>query len=370
MIIKLINGVVFLNNNELKQQDIFMKDGTVLFKCDENPDLLIDCKGKMILPGLIDLHVHCYFEKTELGLRTDSIGVKQGVSTVVDAGSSGADDYEDFLKQQENEVTKVYAFINYSKIGLTKQGKELSSWDYIDEEKLSQVVTNYPDSIKGIKLRASGSVVKDLGFSPIRKGKEYAKKMNLPVMIHIGNQPPSIEEVLSIVEKKDIITHIFHGKPGGVLEEDGTIKEIVRNKYQEGVIFDIGHGGASLNFEVAKKAIAQGIIPQTISSDLHSRSKGKKLHGLVEVMSKMLACGMNETEIFQATTGNPGKIIGVSNQIVEGAKVDLCILEKIDQQTAFIDSEENEIKTDEYYQVFLVIQEGRIERITEQYENK
>lgn len=347
MKILLKGGRVLDERNDLDgTYDIFIANGTIAkigknIKMDENVRI-INCENYIIVPGLIDIHTHTYTEKTSLGINPDRIGLLAGINTIVDAGSSGADNFEDFKKRIiDNSRTSIYEFINLSKIGLTGGAGELASLDNIDLEKNTEIINKYKKIIKGIKVRASNSVVGELGLKPIKIGKDYSNKMGLPLMVHIGNSPPTIEEILNIVDKNDIITHIFHGKKGGILDKNLEIKQIVKDSYKKGVIFDIGHGAASFNFAVARKAIEEGLIPYTISSDIHARNIQEKVQSLALTMSKVLACGMTLEKVLYSVTTHPANILDIDNEIREANKADLSILTLEDANYQVKDSQNN-----------------------------
>lgn len=340
MKIKLKNGTLLnLAENSQKTADIIIDAGIISFVGDAKDipcDEAIDCEGKLILPSFTDIHVHAFPEKTALGLSADKIGIRQGVSTIIDAGSAGCDDYPEFYKEViEKSSTTVKAFINYSKIGLTKDGKELSDTGYFDEKKLFSTIQEFKETIVGIKLRASGSVVGSLGMEAVKKGISFARKVNLPVMVHVGNAPPTLEEILPLLQKGDIVTHIFHGKKGGILDDCGKIKQLVKDKYKEGVLYDVGHGAASFDFKTAEKAIKEGLIPFTISSDIHARNFGTKVKSLSEVMTKCLICGMEKEAILKAVTLNPGFITGNNIDIAVGNKASLAVVELLNKEAAY-----------------------------------
>lgn len=308
--------------------NVLINDGVIcgFDQCNEDAKV-IDLKGKWLCPSVVDMHVHCFKDKTELGLAIDEIGVTKQVGTVVDAGSSGSLDMEELMAQIKQAETKVKVFINYSSIGLTRGSGELADHSLIDETELIACVKRYPDIIKGIKLRASATVVGNRGIEPIKAGKQLAKKLGLPVMVHIGNEPPVLEEVLECLEKGDIITHIFHGKPKGIFNEDGTLKKIVRDKYQEGVLFDVGHGAASFSFDVCERAIQEGILPNLISSDLHARNYKSKIQSLNEVVSKLYACGLSEYQILDAISILPSQLLKLNNGLAVGNRADLSVID-------------------------------------------
>lgn len=308
--------------------NVLIKDGEIcgFDQCDEEAEV-IDLDGKWLCPSVVDMHVHCFKDKTTLGVDIDEIGIKKQVGTLVDAGSSGALDMAEFMALIKQAETHVKVFINYSSVGLTRGSGELADRSLIDEAGLIACARRYPDKIKGLKLRASGSVVGRRGIEPIKEGKQLAKKLGLPVMVHIGNEPPLLEEVLECLEKGDIITHIFHGKPKGIFNENGQLKKIVREKYEEGVLFDVGHGAASFSFDVCERAIQEGIIPSLISSDLHARNYQSKIQSLSEVVSKLYVCGLSEREILDAISIMPSHLLQLNHGLAIGNKADLSVVD-------------------------------------------
>ena len=315
-----------------ERKDILIEDGVLKDIVNggcikEKADISIDCSKDMVIPEVIDLHTHCFPWHTNLGVDKNYLGQMEMIGVIVDAGSSGCDDFETFKEEFiEKKGTEVFEFINYSKLGLTKDKLELSDESYFDEDKLSEVIKSYPDIIKGVKLRASQSVVGELGIEPIRRGVSFAHRMGLPVMIHIGNMPPAIDEVLALVSEGDIITHTFHGKEGGILDKDRRIKKIVLEAAERGVRFDVGHGSASFDMEVAKTAIAQGFIPYSISSDLHKRNYGTKIANFEYVIDKLYHCGLEAGQLIDCISIHPSEIVGLDNRICAGNTARLNII--------------------------------------------
>lgn len=290
-------------------------------------DEVLDVSGMYVVPGLIDMHTHVYPKGTNLGIFPDSIGVDMGVHTVVDAGSAGALNFENFRDNVIKKAkTEVYEFLNISKYGL-KYGKgELSDLKNLDFNLNRQVIAKNREYIKGIKARASASVVGEMGITPIKMAKDFAKEMGLPLMVHIGNAPPRLGEVLDILEEGDIVTHIYHGKPGGLFNPDGTVLKEAADAYGRGVIFDVGHGNASFSFNVAEKAIKMGYKPITISTDLHIRNVNTSVRSLLLTMSKLLSLGLEAEYVLKCVTVNPAKILKLDKSITPENKADIAVL--------------------------------------------
>lgn len=258
--------------------------------------------GQYVSSGWIDMHVHAVSGLDPYGDEIDEIGVKQGVATIVDAGSCGADRIGELARDAAQSRTNVLAFLNISRIGLERID-ELSNLDWIHAERAKEAVRSYPHLIVGLKARISRSVVKDQGIEPLRLGRKLSLETSLPLMVHIGSGPPEIEQVISLLDKGDIVTHYLNGKANNLFNSDGTPLSALLEAIQRGVHLDVGHGTASFSFRVAEYALKHGITPNTISSDIY---RGNRINGpvysLAHVMSKFLLLGYSLGEVIAAVT--------------------------------------------------------------------
>lgn len=330
-IITIKNGNLIspVNGYHGDKKDILIRDGKISKIADhiETRGVEIDALGCMVTPGFIDIHTHCY-PRAFLGMEPDTLGIARGATTILDAGSTGPDTYEDFRKQWISKShTKVYTLLNLSRKGLMER-QELDCLDKIDVDGAERLAEKYPDNIVGFKTRASASVVGDMGLLPIRLAAETAHRIGRPLMVHVGNQPPMLSEVLELMDENDIITHAYHGKPGGILTPDGHIIEAALRARNRGVKFDIGHGSASFSFQVYKQAVSEDFDCDMISTDLHIENYNGPVHNLPAVVSKLIHCGEKLEDAIAKCTSVPALHFGVQEvgQLTEGMLSDINIM--------------------------------------------
>ena len=306
-----------------------------------------DLAGRFYLSsGWIDSHVHCYPKSPLYHDEADAIGVAHGVTTVVDAGSTGAEHIDDFYQLTRAAQTQVYALINIARTGIVTQN-ELADMTQIDGEAVKQAVARLPDFIVGLKARISSSVVGQNGVQPLIKAKAIQQVSGgLPLMVHIGNNPPNLDQIADLLTTGDIITHCFNGKPNRILTPQGELKAAVKHAIARGVKLDVGHGSASFSFEVARVAIAQGILPDTISSDIYCRNRlAGPVHSLAHVMSKFFSVGMTLPQVIDCVTVNAAAGLRLlrKGQLKVGYDADLTVFSIKEETRPFIDSEGEEV---------------------------
>lgn len=329
--------------------DIALQDGRIaaIGKVQGNAQHERDLAGRYYLSaGWIDSHVHCYTKSPIYHDEADAIGVAHGVTTVVDAGSTGAEHIDDFYRLTRAAQTQVYALINIARTGIVTQN-ELADMKQIDGEAVQQAVARLPDFIVGLKARISSSVVGENGVQPLIKAKAIQQETGgLPLMVHIGNNPPNLDQIADLLTTGDIITHCFNGKPNRILTPQGELKAAVKQAIARGVKLDVGHGSASFSFEVARAAIAQGILPDTISSDIYCRNRlAGPVHNLAHVMSKFFSVGMTLPQVIDCVTVNAaaGLRLQRKGQLKVGYDADLTVFSVKEETRPFIDSEGEQV---------------------------
>lgn len=352
-----------------ESRDLLVEDG-IIKKIGEDIEAegaeYLKLNGEIITPGFIDVHTHVYTGNTSLGINADTVGVNTGTTTVFDAGSSGAANFQDFRsKVIEKSETRVIALLNVASQGLAAGLSELTDLKNIDFEAIKETVQKNQDIIKGIKARASASVVGQLGIKPIETAKDIAVRLGLPLVVHIGNYPPAIEDVLAIMQKGDVITHCYHGKPNGLLKADGSIKEETLRAIDRGVIFDVGHGTASFNFITAKRAMKQGFYPSSISTDIYIKNYKGPVHSLAVTMSKLLNLGLSLEECVTKVTTIPMESFKLKKigAIKEGYFADFTIVNVKDAPVKYIDSDGNILEGNKAIEVVYSIRSGVVKRL-------
>jgi len=298
---------------------------------------VVAAEGKVVTPGLIDVHCHVYDGIYINGAEPDAAGVRQGVTTVVDGGTAGEATFGGFPRYVIPAArTTVYCFLNLSSTGLSVQ-PELRDWKEINLDAIAATIQSNRDIIKGIKVRLVGTLIAGEGVEVIRRAKEAAKKFSLPIMVHIGDRwkqvsPTLTQECLPLLEAGDILSHIYTAQPGSALRPDGTMMPELSEAMERGVVLDISNGrtGSNFSFDVARKGIAQGILPTTLSTDVNRPSLTYSVFGLTVTMSKFLALGLDLVQVIAMSTINPARAIGEESRIGSlkpGMNADVSILE-------------------------------------------
>ena len=260
-------------------------------------------------PGWVDLHTHVYDGFTELGVPADDVGLSNGVHVVADAGSAGEATIDGFARYLVPSArTRLRAWLNIGSHGLVHL-REVSDLAWIDVDRTLAAIARHRGLICGIKVRSSGDIVGSMGLQPLELARLVAREAGLPLMVHIGEAPPLIDDVLDRLRKGDVVTHCFHGKVGTPWQPDGSPSGSLLRALERGVRLDVGHGRASFSFQVAERAIAAGWFPDSISTDLHVRNIGGPVQSLATTMTKLLGLGMDLSHVIAAVTNHPRRVL-------------------------------------------------------------
>ncbi len=306
----------------------------------------IDAKGKIVTPGLIDLHVHVYTH-IPLGLDADSLCAAGGVTTMLDTGSAGSNNFAAFRRDDiDRAETEVLGLVNLSCIGLVAHDLgELMDPRYADVEGVIRTIREHPGVAIGVKIRAGAHIIGsgEQGRTHFLQAVRAARESGTWLMVHIGECPLSIPAMLEHLEPGDCITHCFKGGSTRILDDGGRVFDSVRQAAERGVIFDVGHGFGSFEWEVAEAALEQGFEPTTISTDLHQLNVNGPVYDLPTTMSKFLRLGVPLERVIEMSTTRPAKILGREGDLgtlAAGTVADIAILEKRRENVVFTDSYE------------------------------
>ncbi len=317
------------------RRDVAIEDGRLVAV---EPDLssmtarhVLDAAGCLVVPGLVDLHVHVYWGVADLSVEADPSCLGRGATTVVDAGSAGANTFPGFRRSVvEASRGRVLAFLNISAMGqIDPFLGELHDLRFADPERAAAVALANPDLIVGFKVRVSEMLAGANGLAVLDRALEAGRATSLPVMVHIGGTTFDIEEVLDRLRPGDIVTHAFTGWRPGIVTDAGRVVAAAHEARARGVLFDVGHGAGSFTWPIAEAALADGFLPDTISSDLHRFNIASPVHDLATTLSKFLLLGLSVEDVIAMATLAPARALGRDEAIgslTVGAEADVTIL--------------------------------------------
>lgn len=298
----------------------------------------VDVRGRLVTPGLIDLHTHVYWGGTSLGVDPDALSASSGVTTHVDAGSAGPGNFLGFRRHLiERSRVRILPFLNISFAGIFAFSRRVMVGESIDMRLLNvheavQVGQEHRDLILGMKVRLGLIAGEGRGLPPLHHTLQAAEALGVRMMVHTDNPPPTRREVLPLLRKGDILTHAFRPFPNGPTVDPGVTARILPELWEaraRGVIIDIGHGMGSFSFESAEACLAQGFLPDVISSDVHALCIGGPAYDLPTTMSKLLSLGMPLGRVIAAATAAPARAIGRPDlgTLTPGAPADVTVLD-------------------------------------------
>lgn len=339
----LFRGGTAYTQGRLVRSDVLVRDGIVADlrpSIDEPADDTVDATDCIVTPGLIDTHTHVYHGAFRLGIHADRIAARSGTTTWVDAGTAGAGAFPGLIHQvKDTSRVRVVPFINLSFMGLANAGlmtREVGElWDasYADVRAILRANEENPGQIKGIKLRASSNALADNAASVLPQARFIADELDVPLMVHIGMSPPTIEEVTAHLVEGDILTHCFHPHAGGrITDRNGRLRPCVRDAIDRGVHLDVGHGVASISHRIVIQCLEQGVLPDSLSSDIHAENVGWPVRSQLTVIEMFLALGLSLTEVLERATSRPAGMIRQPELGVlqVGSAADLALLRLVD----------------------------------------
>jgi dihydroorotase len=317
---------------------------------------VLNADGKLVTPGLIDLHCHVYPYGSAIGIPADELVTQQCTTTCVSAGDAGANNFAGFRRHIVAQTrTRLYAFVHIANIGLSGfPVAELYNIDFAQTDAASKAIAENSDLVLGAKVRMSENVIAKHGVEPLKRAIAACEQAggDMKVMCHIGGVESRqlMSQILDLLRPGDILTHCYSGFPNIAgdftnIVQDGKLLPAALAAKRRGVMFDIGHGGGSFDYTVAEAAMAQGAGPDTISSDIHVFSGNTPgMPYLTWVMSKFMGLGFTLEQVVTMATANPAKIINRMPKLGTlqvGAPGDVAIMELVEGPVSFVDTRNN-----------------------------
>src|SRR5215467_78986 len=317
---------------------------------------VLDASGKLVTPGLIDLHCHVFPYGSAIGIPADELVAHQCTTTCVSAGDAGANNFAAFRRYVVAQTrTRLYAFVHIANMGLAPfPVAELYNIDFAQVDVAAKAVAENADMVIGIKVRMSENVIAKHGLEPLKRAVAACEMAatGAKVMCHIGGVETRelMSQILDTLRAGDILTHAYSGAPNIAgaftnIVQDGRLLPAALAAKQRGVTFDVGHGGGSFDYTVAEPAIAQGAPPDTISSDIHVASGNTPgMPYLTWVMSKFLGLGFPLEQVIAMATTKPAAVINRAPKLGSlqvGAPGDVAIMELVEGPVSFVDTRNN-----------------------------
>ena len=295
----------------------------------------INVRGKIVAPGLIDLHAHVFEGVNRTGVNPDLGGVYSGVTTIVDAGSAGAATFGAFPQYIIPRChTEVVPFLHICRTGLATN-PDIIARTSIDLDETLQVMGEHKGLIRGIKARMVSPALEIMGMEMPKLAKRAARESGTKLMVHIGDtakryDPTVIRQLLPMLDQGDILTHYFTANPGGVLDANGKLVPEAREAADRGVWLDTAHGRMNFSFDVGRRCIDQGLLPHCISTDLTVPGRLNTVHSMVEIMTRFLGLGFTLQQVITMSTHNPARAINEEQRLgslAVGRQADISVLE-------------------------------------------
>ena len=306
---------------------------------------MIDAGGCYVTPGLIDFHVHSFWGVNPYGCDLDALCLATGVTTTMDAGSAGPINLLGFRKLvHEPSKTRMLGFVALAQHGVLNEPGELLNLGFADSDGAAQAIADNRDIGVGVKVRLHRKSIGENSRPALRLAIKAAEATRTPIMVHVGDTAIPMEKIAATLRPGDIMTHCYTPQRPSIIDDKGKLLDEVRSAKERGVVFDVGHAGGHFDFQLVERAMGDGLLPDIISSDLHSRlaQPGFGVVGdLLTTLTKFLPLGLSLEQIIAACTINPARAVGWQDRIGSleiGREADIAVLQFIDEPTRLRDS--------------------------------
>jgi dihydroorotase len=305
---------------------------------------VLNARGRIVTPGLVDLHCHFFEGVSHYGVNLERSMLARGVTTAVDTGSAGSQTFSSFREWfLEPARMTVRAFLNISAGGLLIDGLgENVDMRALRVEDAVECYGANRDMLLGMKVRLSKNVVERSGGKPLDAALEASRALRVPLMVHVGNTPDSLPEILKKLRPGDVLTHAFHGNGESILDRRGKVRRAVWEARDRGILLDVAHGRASFSFDTIEAAMAQGLMPGNLSTDLHTHCINGPVYDFPNLMSKFLALGFPLPEVIRLSTQTAAAWLGMEDDIGTlrpGARGDVALFRMDEGRFVFTDSQ-------------------------------
>ncbi|HEY4776630.1 MAG TPA: amidohydrolase/deacetylase family metallohydrolase [Candidatus Acidoferrales bacterium] len=329
------------------EMDVAVKDGKIFEVSSNFPEArartVISAKDKIVTPGLVDLHVHCFDGFG--GVNADHYCLGRGSTTVVDCGSAGYPMIGGFVKYIVNAAsTRIFALVDIGEMGTVFGTKDsMKNLDWVNPTLTANAADANKPAVVGIKVRLQQSIQGTNDLECLKRALTAAQESRLPLMAHVSDPFSPLPDILKMMRKGDVVTHMYNGHPHGILDSNGKVLTEVLDARERGVIFDSAHGRSHFSFGVAEKALQQNFLPDTISTDLSEGNISGPVFDLPTTISKFLAIGMDLDKAIDRVTARPAGVFdyGVPvGTLRQGSEADVSVFELKEGKFEFIDSDQ------------------------------
>lgn len=366
MNIKITNGQVFDPETKIiSNRDILIKDE--FFSDIEGEDsTIIDASGCIVTSGLIDYHVHFFNRGTENGVNSDAYAFPCGITTAIDAGSTGAANYQLYRNtiMTFSDVRILNALAVSSGGQITNSYPENSDPNYFNRDKIKRLFEKYADNLVGLKIRLSNGIIeKEKAKVSLNETIKLAEEIGTRVIVHMTNPCIDLEYLAEVLRPGDVFCHCYQGKGDTILDKNGKLRDVIKKAQERGVLFDSSNGKNNFDLDVCKKAISYGLKPDIISCDINAENFFlQPLHSLPRIMSKYLDLGMTVEEVLSTVTINPAKAINRENlaSLRSETVADVVILKLKDKKVQYTDVAGHVVNGDKVFVPQMTIKSGKV----------